>query len=260
MAVRKQLKVLSTLFRLEFKSALEYRFNFIMQTFGMFLNDALWLVFWYIFFHRFETLNGWTFQTLIALNSVIALSWGLTVTFFGNWRNLSEMIEMGKLDYYLTMPKEILSHALARFKYSGLGDVLFGLTLAFFVIEWKQIPLYILLVFCSGIIYLSWGIITHSLSFFVGKFENVARILNESLLTFSFYPFSVYSGATKFFLLFIIPAGLVGNIPVEILTNFRGPLLMLLMAMTAFFLLIAVIVFYLGIRRYESGNTMEMRG
>ncbi|MBS3144393.1 ABC-2 family transporter protein [Candidatus Woesearchaeota archaeon] len=260
MGVKKQLAVLGKIYKLEFKSALEYRFNFIMQTLGMFINDIFWLIFWFIFFNKFNTLNGWTLETILYLNSVIVLSWGLTITFFGNWRKISRLIQTNGIDYYLTMPKEILSHTLARFTYSGLGDILFGITLAVVVLQWRQVPLYILLVICSALIYLSWGIIIHSMSFFVGKFENAAKVMTEALLTFSFYPFSVYTGATKFFLLFILPAGLVGSVPVELLKSFSWKWLAIVVGMTLIFLTIAIIMFYSGLKRYESGNTMEMRG
>ena len=94
----------------------------------------------------------------------------------------------------------------------------------------------------------------------LGKFENAAKVMTEALLTFSFYPFSVYTGATKFFLLFILPAGLVGSVPVELLKSFSWKWLAIVVGMTLIFLTIAIIMFYSGLKRYESGNTMEMRG
>jgi len=248
------------IYRLEFKSALEYRWNFIFQSFGMLLQDAFWLIFWGLLIYKFQSINGWNFKSILYLNSIIALSYGITATFFGNSRRLALLIEQGQLDYYLTLPKKPLFHIIAKFRYSGIGDILFGVILAFFCISLKQIPLFIILNICSCIIMISWSILFGSLPLYFGKFEKAAKVANESLLTIAFYPMGTYTSFVKFILMFVIPASFISGIPVQLLTNFNLNWFLGIIIFAIFIFVLSIIVFYKGLKRYESGNSMQMRG
>lgn len=73
-------------------------------------------------------------------------------------------------------------------------------------------------------------------------------------------PGSIYTGIIKTFLLFVIPAGVLTFLPVEIVTNptFNGVLTII--GVTAAFFGLAVWFFYRSLRRYESGNSFGIRG
>ncbi|MFA5856763.1 MAG: ABC-2 family transporter protein [Candidatus Pacearchaeota archaeon] len=234
--------------------------NFILQSIGMFINDAFWVFFWFLFFQKFIDVNGWTFITMMMLYSIGETSYGLCSIFFGNRSRLANLIENGSLDYYLTLPKEIISHFLAKFKYSGIGDLVFGLLLAFFVISLKQLPLFILLVISSSLILISWSILAGSLALYFNKSSAASKSMNDSILLLLGYPFSVYEGFSKFLILFIIPAGFVAGVPVELLINFDIKWLIYLLLFTISIFLISIYIFYKGLIRYSSGNSMNMRG
>lgn len=244
----------------EIVSAMEYRFNFIAQTVGMFLNDGFWLLFWFLLFDRFKSIQGWSFHDMILLNSMLQLSWACSGLLFGNWRSLAKMINDGQLDYYLSLPKNVLLHSLMKLKYSSMGDFLFGVMLAVLVLPFEKFPLFVLLVFCAALIILGWAILVSSMTFYVGFFEGATKTATDALLTLSFYPFSVYSGATKFILLFIIPAGFVTGIPVELLKSFSWKWLAITVSFSILFSAFAVWFFYRGLKKYESGNVIAMRG
>lgn len=247
-------------YKREILSVIEYRFNFIAQTVGMFLNDAFWLLFWFLLFQRFETIQGWRFQEMMLLNSILQLSWGGSSLLFGNWRSLPKMIYEGQLDYYLSFPKNVLLHTLMRVRYSGMGDFLFGIMLAVLVVPLEKFPLFILLVVSASLIILAWDVLVSSITFYVGFFEGATKTATDALLTLSFYPFSVYSGATKFILLFIIPAGFVTGIPVELLKNFSWKWFGITLSFSILFSAFAVWFFYRGLKKYESGNIIAMHG
>ncbi len=251
---------LRKIYSLELASALEYRFSFFTQVFAMFLNDLFWIFFWFLLFERFTTVGNYTFTDMILFQSFVALSFGIIEIFFANRSILSKMIESGSLDYYLTLPKKELLHILIRCRTSGFGDVLYGLVLAFYVLPWHLWPLFLLLLFFSALIMLSWSILIHSIGFFVNRFESAARIAQEGFLSFAFYPFGVYKGGARFILLFVIPAGFVAGIPVEVMHLFSFKWLGITAAISTIFFLLAVAVFYAGLKRYESGNVMVMRG
>src|SRR5437588_10057150 len=58
--------------RLNLAAAMEYRASFIAQCAGMFLNDAMLLVFWWMYFQRFPKLGGWQMGDVILLWAVVA--------------------------------------------------------------------------------------------------------------------------------------------------------------------------------------------
>jgi len=232
--------------KLNLYSAMEYKFNFIMYALGMFINDIFWLALWFILFTRFENLNGWVFKDILLLYSVLTVSFGIVFSLFGS----------GKLDYYLTLPKNVLFHSSLKMSYSAVGDLLFGLALAPFAIGISDIPLYLYFLITGGILFFSITLIFNSLSFFIGSSERLGGIAFESILSLASYPLSVYGGITKFILLTLLPAGLISGIPVQVIRRFDLTWFLLTGAIAIVFLTVAILIFYKGLKRYESGNLL----
>ncbi len=260
MGVKAHVVFLKAFYANELAAALEYRFNFITQTLSMFVNDFFWIFFWFIFFQRFESIGGWKFHDMMLLNAVFAGAWGLSTFFFGNWKNIAKNIEQGGLDYFLTLPKNVLLHLLVKMSYSGLGDALFGFTLAAVALPFSKIPLYLFFLCTSLLIILGWAIFIGSLAFYFQRLEAVIRSLREGFLSLSFYPFSVYKGLTRFILLVVIPAGFAAGIPVELLNTFSWKWFFFTTGFSILFFSLSVCFFYVGLKKYESGNVMAMRG
>jgi ABC-2 type transport system permease protein len=79
------------------------------------------------------------------------------------------------------------------------------------------------------------------------------------LLSFASYPLSIYQGFTKILILLIIPAGFVSGVPVELLKSFDATWLLYMIGFTILITIIAVSIFYYGLRKYESGNLLYVR-
>jgi ABC-2 type transport system permease protein len=58
----------------------------------------------------------------------------------------------------------------------------------------------------------------------------------------------------------LIPAAFVGSVPARLLSDFHWEQMAMLVAFTAGLALAARGVFYWGLRRYESGNLVTVRG
>ena len=62
-----------------------------------------------------------------ATYGILASSFGFMCLFFGNAFNLAEVINKGRLDYYLSLPRPVLLHTVAsRMIASGMGDFSYG--------------------------------------------------------------------------------------------------------------------------------------
>jgi ABC-2 type transport system permease protein len=260
--VRRQLIFLFALWKANLIAAMEYRVSFLTQVIGMMLNDGFYFVFWIIFFNRFEQIQGWNLSDMFLLFGLSATSYGLGVYLFGNAWVLVDVIINGQMDYYLSLPRPVLLHTLAsRSITSGLGDVLYGLMS--FCIS-RQVSLdtfgrFFLGVFFSTTIFISFLVLVQSLAFWVGNAQLLARNVISALVTFSTYPLMLFDGTARFLLLTILPAGLIGAIPAEMVRSFSWPRLFLLCGAAMIFLSLAIFVFYRGLRRYESGSAIQIQ-
>ena len=256
----KLLKFIWEYFKVNLQSAMEYRVSFVTQVVFMFLNDIIWLLFWIIFFAKFTVINNWQFTDLVFMYAVIDSSWGLLGMFFGNFRTIAGVVRDGKLDFYLTLPKEELTHVLvSRSRFHAFGDLLFGIVLAIIFVPIVKVPLLIALIILSAIILLSFAIILGSLSFYMGSAVEVANQGMMGVLSFGSYPFSVFSGYTKFLLLTVIPAGFISGIPAELLRQFSWEWFSYMILAAVVLFVIAIVMFKKGIKRYESGNLINAR-
>lgn len=249
--------------RLNLYAQMEYKGAFWSQVIGMVLNNCVWIVFWTILFKRFDNLGGWTVKDVLTVWSISAMGYGLAYSFCGNALNLASMISRGQLDAWMLYPRALLSHLLVgRMSATACGDVLFGVVV-YAVFVKPDLPHF--LWFCAlgvsaAVVFVGFSILTSCLSFFVGNAEGIAETSRFALVTFSTYPASLFEGALKLLLYTVIPAGLVSYLPVEALRTLSVALTLMCFAGSLSVLAVGTIVFYWGLKRYESGNLMEMRG
>lgn len=263
MAVKDLLKGIGFVFdyfKVNLASQFEYRFSFIFTAISMMLNNLVWIFFWFIIFARFQDINGWVFKDMLIVYAVLSTAFGLTGVFFGNRFVMSRVIEVGGLDFYLALPKNVLLHLLvSRFSVGGFGDLVFGIILSFFALTWQQVPLFILLTLLSFGILMAFAIAVGSLAFLMGRSQSLERTLFMGVLSLGGYPLSIFQGFTKLILLTVIPAGFITGIPVQLLNQFDLKWLLIMIAIAAASLYLSITFFNWCIRRYESGSLIVER-
>jgi ABC-2 type transport system permease protein len=193
----------------------------------------------------------------MALYALIAGGFGVSVVFFGGVRNLAETIHEGAVDGFLSQPKPALFHALsAQTRASGWGDL--AACVFFFVVSGYAGGFGALratvavLAAAAGIT--AAGVLFHALAFWLGPVQALSRQLWEFLITFSFYPETLFGGALRFALYVLIPAGVVAWLPVDFFRGFSWERLAALLGATAAIVLLAALVWRAGLRRYASGS------
>jgi ABC-2 type transport system permease protein len=244
-------------------SAMAYREAFLLQVAGMLLNDAMLLFFWWVLFNRLPTLRGWDLAGVMTLYGIVALGFGAATVVCGNAFLIARIIASGDLDYYLALPADPLVHLLvSRMSLPGWGDLLFGL-LVFLTAapgRWANLPLFLVLGAIAGLILVAFSVLVGSLAFWVGSADNLATQAINAVITFSLYPVEIFPGVVRVLLYTLIPAAFVGSIPATLLSDFRWERLATLVAVAAGFTLASRWVFRRGLRRYESGNLVTVRG
>ncbi len=260
--LRRQLVFLANYFKTNLLINLEYRVAFISKVVGMLVNDFIWLFFWFVFFSRFPSASGYSLRDTLTLWVVTALGIGLSDAVFGNSIHIGSIVATGGLDYYLAVPKNVLFHlCISSMNVSAWGDIIFAL--AAFGILYQPDPLLLLVVltvsFLCAVVFNSFCIIAQSLVFFLGNSEALANQIMFAIVTFSTYPDSLFKGGVKLLLYTLIPAAWASYVPVALVRHFDLGLFGLLLLATAVIVGLAIGIFYAGLRRYESGNLIQMR-
>lgn len=243
-------------------AALEYRTSLVSQFVGMLMNHALFVGFWVLYFEKFPVIQGWTLEDVIVLWSSVILSVGVVFGLLVNSMRLPALIAEGQLDYYLALPKDVLLHVLvSHFKVLHLADLVFGPALLVTMVEltWAKLVIFLAATLLASIVMASYFVIVGSLAFFLGNADAALNQANFALKAFIHYPLPIFEGRVRVLLYTAIPAGFVSTLPVELVREFRWPTFLALLGGALGFMLVAVLVFRAGLRRYESGNLMRLR-
>jgi ABC-2 type transport system permease protein len=261
--LRSTASFLAALISMNLRSAFALRGAFWLQAGFMLANNILYFTFWWIFFDRFEEIGGWRLPDMAALFGIVATGFGISIVFAGGIRDLSKQIIEGDLDAFLTQPKNPLLHATASKTYaSGWGDISSGMGFLLFsgLVEWATLPLAGIAVLSSAAVFTASGVILHSLAFWLGRIDALARQLWEFLITFSSYPSPLFGGALRFALFTIIPAGFIGYLPLSLVRNSSWESLIYVAGGVIGYSTLGILVFNAGLRRYQSGNRFGVRG
>lgn len=257
----KELKFLVHLWKTNLAAAMEYRTAFLWQAVGMMLNNGAYFLVWVIFFDRFKDVRGWALGDMFVVFGITASAFGLVSMLFGNAFNLGEIITRGRLDYYLSLPRPVLLHALAsRSIASGFGDFTYGF-ISFAAsgrFTWDGLARFILAVLLAAVVFAAFMVIVQSLAFWMGSASLLSNTAVNAMITFAIYPITLFDNTAKFLLFTLIPAALMGAVPAEFTRAFTWGSLTQLLAGAVIFLTLAVWTFETGLRRYESGSAIQV--
>jgi ABC-2 type transport system permease protein len=257
----RELKFLIAVWQANLQSIMEYRIPFLMQVIGMMLNDFFYFTIWIIFFERFKDVRGWGIGDMYITYGVLASAFGLVALLFGNSFNLSEIINNGRLDYYLSLPRPVLLHAVAsRTIASGMGDFTYGF-LSYALsgqFTWDGFLRFILAMILAATVFAAFLILVQSLAFWMGVISNLTGLAVNAMLTFGIYPITLFDNYAKLILFTLIPAAFIGAVPAAFIRVFTWQTLAELLAGAVAFLFLAVSLFRLGLKRYESGSAIQV--
>lgn len=187
------------------------------------LNNAIYFVFWIIFFDRFGEVRGWGLQEM-------------------------------------SLPRPVLVHVLASGSIpSGMGDFTYGLIsfalAGHFSVD--AIARFVLGSLLATLIFLAVLVIVHSAAFWLGNAGLLANQVTMAMITFAIYPNTLFDGTAKVLLLTLRPAAFVGVVPAEFVRAFTWQGLGQLLFAACVFLGLAMVIFHRGLRRYESGSAFQ---
>ena len=262
MGAKRVAAFLAAYWRTNLAAHAEYRFSFAVQVVSMMVNNSTWLAFWALFFRRFPEVRGWTFPDMVAVWSVGAAGLGLARLAFGGVTLLPGLIERGGLDTYLPQPKPVLLHVLvSRMSTFSLGDLAWGTGCFLLLYPWKvwQLAAFAVAVLSVAALVTGVLVLTGSLGFWLGRSGTLQTEIYAGLLHFATWPPTVYGPEVRLVLYTVLPALLVGYLPARMLREASVIDLLVLVAAGVGFAGAGALVFHRGLRRYESGNRVQVQ-
>ncbi|MBS1910778.1 MAG: ABC-2 family transporter protein [Bacteroidetes bacterium] len=260
--LRSYLGLLGAYMSVNWRSALEYRTNFVFETLLSIIEVGMYLFYWKIFFTISSGIPGATYQELVALVAFNHVIYAGADTLMGNnvW-DAGEHIVKGRLDIFLTQPKS----AIYQLFFSGAQpmravQILVGATVFFVAVGPAPgtVVLFIAGTIAGTSIFTSWVILVQALTFRLGNITLIYKLLSV-ILHFSKKPAAIFSAAVRFVLYTIIPAAFVGSVQARQLFHPTAAVIAGLLGLAAVAPVIAVLFFRRMMRHYESGNLVGVR-
>ena len=262
MGVKNNLKLIFSYFKLNLKKEWKYKSSFFMQIIMMILNDLFFIIQWYVIFQLVDDIGGYGFNETMLLWAVAAGGYGFSHAFFAGAWNLKDIVYEGKLDVFLTQPKNVLINVCcSSTDVSAIGDMIYAfVVLAIIGAPWYWYLIMVPAMICSGLIFLCVYLAYVSLCFYVKRGDAVANSVQSTLNKAGNYPPAIYNTVVKGVLYTFIPAFFYTFIPAQYF--FLTPnvwWILGMIAVTIFWVVLAFALFKLGLKRYNSGNLMSGR-
>ena len=255
MAVKRSVYLL--LLQKSLKEAFSFRATFFVDSLGCLWSNMVFVTLWFFFLREFRSIGIWTMREVACLLAILNGGYGIMALFLGGVKEIPRIILSGRLDTFLLRPKNLLLQLLfSRSAIRGLGDIA-GCALLITIFKLWQPQTLVLIMFgmlCCFLVLTSSRLIINSLIFWLGPIQEVSERYIDSILLFATNPSHAYTGLIKIVMFTILPAGIVGFLPVELVRDFSIEKLLVLSGATATFCIMAHLIFYRGLRHYESGN------
>lgn len=260
--VAKYIRLTWEIKKLVFASAMSYRTSFLVQVLGMFFNDGAIMMFWYIFFKSFPVVNGWSYHDMMVLFAFSTFVYAFCNLPFEGITDLAKYIISGKLDLYLTGPKNVLwAVAISKSDIAAIGDILFGSVILCCAYGFAPMRTawFFLVTLLAALLFFDFMLIVQSLAFWLGDIDDAAKRVTHMLMSFMMYPQSVFNGFLKFIMMTVVPAFFMITIPVQLILEFNWLHFIILICTAIGGTFVAFWFFGKGLARYESGNAMISR-
>lgn len=262
MAVKNNLKMIFSYFKLNVKKEWKYKTSFFMQIAMMILNDLFFIIQWYIIFQLVDNIGGYGFNETMLLFGIAAGGFGFSHAFFGGAWNIKDIVYDGKLDVFLTQPKSVLLNvSCSSTEISAIGDMLYAYVVLLIIgAPWHWYLLMIPAIILSGLVYVAVYVTYVSLCFYMKQGDAIAKSIEGTVNKAANYPPHIYNFVVKALFFTIIPTFFFTFIPAQyFFISINIWWMLIAVAVTALWVIIAFISFKKGLKKYNSGNLMGGR-
>jgi ABC-2 type transport system permease protein len=245
---------------------MQYRASFLMLGLGQFcITGAEFLAIVFLF-HRFGQLRGWRLEEVALLYAMSSSSLALAGAAATGFDGFGDMLKRGDFDRLLLRPRSpALQLAGQRFTLRRLGRLAQGLAvlayaLAHLGISWTpgRVLLLVASILGGACLFYAVFVLEATLAFWTLESLEVMNTLSYGGATAAQYPISIYQGAFRDLMIYVLPLACMNYFPALALLGRADPLgfppwvgWASPLAGPAF-LAAALVCFRVGVRHYQS--------
>ena len=244
------------------RAALEYEADFWILVGAAVLTQLVGLVFVATVFRRVPQVNGWSMWEVLFVFAMLILAQGTGELLAEGCWAIAGLVSTGELDRMLVRPYPVvLQICSSRFGMNALGNravggSLGGVALAHLPVRWTPAHVVLsLLVFASAmLVKVALVVAANATSFWSASPNNTFAIGMDHLGNLTRYPLSIYWSGLRALLSTAVPFAFVGFFPASFVLGHGGLAWLGLLTPVAagYSVALTLLVFRLGLRRYES--------
>jgi ABC-2 type transport system permease protein len=265
MSIKRQLKIIYTLFKMKLSRNMAFRFSF----FGVFFVDGslffIQLLMFSAIYSQVGSIGGWDRQQMLFFIGTFSLlnALNMTLYFFGII-SIPEKIKSGGLDLYITKPLNALFHlsfesidlGSVPLVFASIGILIYSVSGMAIEITTIKIIGYIFLVLVMLILYYDIMVILRTIPFFTIKASSIERLEGELFTLCMKIPGSLFKGPFKLLFYLVLPYGIMSTIPTQFFTGTITPAgLIYAIFISIAFTIFTLFFWRLGLKCYKSSSS-----
>ena len=246
------------------KRSMAYRQSFFMTMLGQFLVSFTSLLGMWFLLSRFDSVGDYTLGECLLCAGVVLSSYSLAECFFRGFDRFSGIVRGATFDRILLRPRNAMLQVLCeQIEFTRLGKLIQGVGMlawgvAAVPVVWTPWRACLLCLMVAGglTVFAALFIVHAALCFFTLEGLEFINIFTDGMRTYGVYPLDVYGDWLLKLSTFAIPYALFQYYPLMLLlgrsNRWQWGLLPLL---TPLFLLAALALWRVGIRKYKSAGS-----
>lgn len=261
--MKRYLRLLLYILRFSFVVRLEYRIDFILNIVRSLVGFLLNLFTLEVIFAQTQMLAGWNREEALVLYGVfVCINELWYFLFFLNIMQIPDLIRLGELDKVLLMPvSRLFLISLRNFLIFSVPNLVFGILIIVYNLQKLDQGLSLLQAFSAVLLIANGLLVLYSLmlaSSSLAFWTTQLRAFWEAYSMFTDagkYPVTIFEGASRFVLTFILPIGVIFTFPAQALVHgltIVQVLEILFFGQAIFFL--ARKIFAFGLMHYDSAS------
>lgn len=244
-----------------FKSRMQYKASFFMQSLGHFIISFTGLAGMYFLFDRFHAIKGYSFQNVLLCFSVVSFAFSIAECFVRGFDSFSSLIRSGELDRILIRPRSVVFQVLtSKMEFTRVGRFLTATVVLIYAlprcgVRWsfgKALILFLMIL--GGVaVFSALFMIYAGFSFFTIEGLEFMNIFTDGTKEFGRYPLSIYGKTLLLLYTFIIPIAPFQYYPFLYLIGHSDRAWYGLLPLTGFIFLVPAYAFFrFGLGKYVS--------
>jgi ABC-2 type transport system permease protein len=187
----------------------------------------------------------------------------VTGLFATNLQEIPEKVRKGTLDFDIVKPVDTqFLVSIRKFNFDEVGTMTVGLLMVGYGLHMSghlpslvQVSAYLLLVFCSIMIFYSFELMLMTLGIWLVRVDNL-WVLGDSVFTVARFPIDIYQIQIRRFLTYAIPLAFIATEPARVILGWRHPAFALYGLVWAIvFLFLSRTFWRFALRHYTSASS-----